>query len=155
MSPEQFERWLDFSRRMARSCHRRNGRVRQHVEDFIGRYRERPSTVNGWDGEGRYAADGIHPEVVFLCDEMSDYLWDQGLERDRKRGVGVHRTTTGCAIAACVRSGLDLAVTPSGGVIGYTAGDLRSMYPEGFPPWLAEALGPEILAAKDTAELWL
>lgn len=36
----------------------------------------------------------------------------------------------------CVRAGLDMAMEQSGGVLGYTAGDLRRMYPEGVPEWI-------------------
>ena len=36
----------------------------------------------------------------------------------------------------CIRAGFDLAVSPSDGVMGFTAGDLRRMYPEGVPDWV-------------------
>jgi hypothetical protein len=36
----------------------------------------------------------------------------------------------------CIRAGLDMAVAVSGGVLGFTAGDLRKMYPEGVPDWV-------------------
>lgn len=39
-------------------------------------------------------------------------------------------------VQCCIRAGLDLAVAPSAGVMGFTAGDLRRMYPEGVPDWV-------------------
>lgn len=36
----------------------------------------------------------------------------------------------------CIRAGLDCACSPSAGVMGFTAGDLRRMYPEGVPDWV-------------------
>lgn len=36
----------------------------------------------------------------------------------------------------CIRAGLDMAAEPSGGVLGFTAGDVRAMYPEGVPEWM-------------------
>lgn len=45
-------------------------------------------------------------------------------------------------VSCCIRAGLDLAVKPSAGVAGFTAGDIRTMYPEGVPDWVKDALGP-------------
>jgi len=42
----------------------------------------------------------------------------------------------GGPICCCVRAGLDMACSPSAGVIGFTAGDVRRMYPEGVPEWV-------------------
>jgi len=39
-------------------------------------------------------------------------------------------------VHCCVRAGLDLAYSPSMGVLGFTVGDLRKMYPEGVPDWV-------------------
>ena len=39
-------------------------------------------------------------------------------------------------VACCVRAGMDCASSPSAGVIGFTAGDIRRMYPEGVPDWV-------------------
>jgi len=44
-------------------------------------------------------------------------------------------------VVCCIRAGMDLAVAPSAGVPGFTAGDLRKMYPEGVPDWITG--GPE------------
>jgi len=41
-------------------------------------------------------------------------------------------------VGACVRAALDVAVGPSMGVSGFTAGDIRHMYPEGVPDWVQE-----------------
>lgn len=40
-------------------------------------------------------------------------------------------------VCCCVRAGLDMASAPSAGVVGFTVGDLRKMYPEGIPDWVA------------------
>ena len=39
-------------------------------------------------------------------------------------------------VHCCIRAGMDCAYAPSGGVMGFTAGDLRRMYPEGVPDWV-------------------
>lgn len=41
-------------------------------------------------------------------------------------------------VSACVRAALDVAVAPSMGVLGFTAGDIRSAYPEGVPTWIKD-----------------
>jgi hypothetical protein len=59
---------------------------------------------------------------------------------------------------ACVRAGLDMACEPSGGVLGYTVGDLRTMYPEGVPGWLVDAFEVDresFDAAPANAGVWL
>jgi hypothetical protein len=42
----------------------------------------------------------------------------------------------GGPVHCCVRAGMDMAVSPSMGVLGFTAGDIRRMYPEGVPDWV-------------------
>lgn len=42
----------------------------------------------------------------------------------------------GGPVRCCIRAGLDMAVAPSAGVVGFTAGDLRRMYPRGVPKWV-------------------
>ena len=39
-------------------------------------------------------------------------------------------------VRCCLRAGLDCACEPSMGVMGFTAGDIRRMYPEGVPDWV-------------------
>lgn len=39
-------------------------------------------------------------------------------------------------VHCCIRAGIDMASEPSMGVMGFTAGDIRRMYPEGVPDWL-------------------
>jgi hypothetical protein len=163
MTPEQFEHWLDFARRMARDCHRRNKRVEALVHDFIEDKRRWMAHIHGWDGdtcEGcSHALGGQGPRPIYICDELSTFLWDYGLERERKRDGETYRTPTGTAVACCVRAAIDVAIKPSAGVVGYTAGDLRRMYPDGFPPWLADAFESKFLAdlrtVPDTTSVWL
>lgn len=39
-------------------------------------------------------------------------------------------------VSCCLRAGIDFASEPSAGVLGFTAGDIRRMYPEGVPDWV-------------------
>lgn len=150
MTSEQYARWRDFALRMARVCHRRNVRVREHVEDFIDRYRDEPERVSDWDG--------VYGKTDCIASEIDVYLFDCGLGRDVDDD-GPKFKVTGTHIACCVRAGLDMASDPSGGVVGYTVGDLRRMYPEGLPGWLLAAFGPKAARALKNAKagdgVWL
>ena len=79
--------------------------------------------------------------VASMCKERSEdwnpYYWadisDEEFEKRQEQFCG--------PVIACIRAGLDMAVSPSSGVIGFNAGDLRKMYPEGVPNWVTG--GPE------------
>lgn len=58
------------------------------------------------------------------CEDIEDNYYEQW---DDRWGGPVH---------CCIRAGLDCASAPSAGVLGFTAGDLRMMYPEGVPDWV-------------------
>ena len=50
---------------------------------------------------------------------------------------------------------LDVASEPSAGVVGFTVGDLRKMYPEGIPQWIQDGYESDLSAAKDSDPIWL
>ena len=58
------------------------------------------------------------------CDEIDHLFYEQW---DEQWGGPVH---------CCIRAGLDFAANPSAGVLGFTAGDIRRMFPEGVPEWV-------------------
>lgn len=58
------------------------------------------------------------------CDEIDSLFHEQWQEQ------------WGGPIHCCIRAGLDFAANPSVGVLGFTAGDIRRMYPEGVPDWV-------------------
>lgn len=65
-------------------------------------------------------------DAMCRCDEVSALASEQW---DQQWGGPVH---------CCIRAGLDCASAPSAGVLGFTAGDLRRMYPEGVPDWISQ-----------------
>jgi len=71
-----------------------------------------------------------------MCSEHSEswnpYYWS-GLSDDQHEK---HQEQFCGPVTCCIRAGLDMAVAPSGGVLGFTAGDIRRMYPEGVPDWI-------------------
>jgi hypothetical protein len=98
-----------------------------------------------------------------LCDTMRDWetgyireqIWSIANKRERARLKAARRRDDwdtddkiiealveryGNPVSCCIRAGLDMASAPSGGVLGYTVGDLRRMYDGGpIPEWIAKA----------------
>lgn len=150
MTQEQYERWKDFARRMVNVAVSSRKRSPSRADvlgniDFFFECRMDPneewSRVRDWDHTEKKAdardrsgpmCPGDHisdltehfiPNYWSLSDSESQY------EKAYERFVS--------PVACCVRAGLDVACAPSAGVIGFTVGDIRSMYPEGVPAWIA------------------
>lgn len=156
MTREQYDRWKDFALRMARTCFRRRRKptpkqIVEMVDEFFewmesgchaGEFTIYLPTIQDWDhctewpeeGQRRY---GRWPEPI--CDFVSCMAehWIPGywgIDDDKYEDV---RDKWMGPATSCIRAGLDLAAAPSAGVVGFTAGDIRRMYPEGVPDWIA------------------
>lgn len=138
-----YVRWKDFARRMVNVAlsARRKAPSRAHtleIIEFFFECRMEPDEwkrVRSWDyterdTSGRSMCVGSH------MSDIQEYhvpgYW--GLP-DGERGEKVIERWMGPA-TCCIRAGLDCASEPSAGVVGFTAGDLRRMYPEGVPDWV-------------------
>ncbi len=76
-------------------------------------------------------------------ERLQDVDWDQAdALRDAIRELYLS------PVACCVRAGFDCAVKPSMGAMGFTAGDIRRMYPEGVSDWVTNGEW-ETLGVKD------
>lgn len=137
ITPEQYEHWKDFALRMARTCfkHRRRPdtkEILENVEEFFECLDpDYLKDINEWDD-----SDNNVPYVTDLCEEMEEnwnpYYWSDLSDAEWER-----RNDQFCVpVMCCIRAGLDMAVATSGGVIGFTAGDLRKMYPDDLPDWV-------------------
>ena len=202
MTPQQYDRWKDFSLRMAKTCYRAARRpsaawILNVVEDWFYRLDECeiPCIVD-WDnsvpypegnlGHGRqghlsycvcdgwrYRHDGTpNPECpechgsglhhalyepYCVGDMMSEFFDDyetappwcrvcNNETEDEDEECCCEKIEYLCheqwqdqwggPVRCCVRAGLDTASAPSAGVLGFTAGDIRRMYPEGVPEWI-------------------
>lgn len=145
MTELQFERWRDFAMRMARTCYRTSRKptgkwIVEVVEDFFGRFDDPADYVCivDWAHSGvsefvdeycniggiecRACRDGNGDDCQ--CDESTFAAQEQWDEQ------------YGGPVCCCIRAGFDCAVKQSAGVIGFTAGDIRAMYPEGVPEWV-------------------
>ena len=95
-----------------------------------------------WNCEDGYIYDYASPYCVGdMCTEDGQH-WNPYYWCDLSEAEYEKRDRQFCSpVRCCIRAGLDMAVAPSGGVLGFTAGELRKMYPEGVPDWVTG--GPE------------
>lgn len=131
MTENQFKRWRDFAFRMAERGYpnatpRRTEKIIENVKDYF-HWREFHNDwpeINDWDG---------NKDDYFLCDAVDDFFDDHRHWRRKTETYG------GCfysQVTSCIRAGFDMAVEQSGGVLGFTAGDVRRMYDGNVPDWI-------------------
>ncbi len=75
-----------------------------------------------------------------VCDVVSEYdeSWMPRYWNDRNQEAWEWRRDRWCDDArCCIRAGLDMALNDGYGVLGFSAGDMRRMYPTGVPDWIA------------------
>lgn len=146
-----WEKWMQFACRMIGILDRtqqRKTKLLKTVIDFISQYRD--TELVGWDDE--------HEEYGYL----SDYI-DECFEDGWKvtKGGDIIQTKFFIDVCCAVRAGIDVVIPEQwhAGVVGFTAGDIRKMYPEGIPGWLQETFDKEykesFSAAKDEDLIWL
>lgn len=160
MTRKQFRRMKVFALRMTNVAIGNRWRkvVREHVEAVIDcRMEWCMEHIIDWDNGAR------DPETRRYWEGGGDivrsYLWDHNLELEKERrdgSVEVVDTGIGIAVSCCVRAGMDMATEPSGGVLGFTVGDLRRMWRRRMlPKWVTDFFETDISTAPDTAGVWL
>lgn len=126
MTKLQFERWKDFALRMARVCYATSRRpssrwIVSRVRAYFRCIKDQWPSILSWDEssrEGYCAGDLLSISMEDIPDRQYDAHWPD-------------------PVHCCVRAGLDVASEPNLGVIGFTVGHVRDMYPEGVPDWIA------------------
>lgn len=156
MNWTQCQRWKGFSIRMARRgwpdiTLARRKKIENRIIDFfdcriLAGGNEKNGTwrkIHDWDSGD---------DSEYVCDHVSDFFDDI---LGNKPGLdGAYTTKFLNQITCCIRAGIDCAVLPSGGVLGFNVGDLKRMYPKGIPEWiLSEYEGLE--NGKDNEGIWL
>lgn len=157
MTKEQYERWKDFALRMARTCFANRRRpsaswIIEQVESwFYWRdYQEDHGEYNSWDQDDFPLCDHVseffddYPAVC--CRACSQSRWDDGYDatlecRCQEKGDLAWEQYDDQwygPVRCCLRAGIDFACEPSAGVMGFTVGDVRKMYPEGVPEWITQ-----------------
>ena len=158
MNKLQFRRWQDFSLRMAATAfsitRRRKVKLLREIRgmfDYIhgGTYRDRwmPNnwrTLTSWDD----SYNGL-----CFCDWFDNWFEEyHGWNRKEQFWSGGKFASM---LHCCIRSGLDLASAPSGGVVGFKKKDIVRMYPRGVPAWIQQDWNRPWVEIPDNAGLWL
>lgn len=147
MTDEQFARWEEFATRMAEhypnETDSRRKEIAGNVRDFFeGRqYGGDWAQMEDWDGNS---------DTVCVSDEVDDFFDDIRPDEWEDDYIGSLFNQTVC----CIRAGFDVAVKPSGGVIGFTAGDVRKMWDGKVPDWV-KAFWDDFDGIQDDEGVWL
>ena len=151
MTSEQFERWQDFSLRMAKHCYpkatdSRKTKILEEVKDYFywRRLQKDWPEIMDWDG---------NDDKYYLCDKVREFF-EKYLHYSRREDEYTGRFHE--QIVCCIRAGFDIAVEPSSGVVGFTVGDLKQMYGGVIPEWIkCQEWDVSLDEAADSAEIWL
>ena len=105
---------------------------------------DRPLLLSSLISEG--IEDEIYARIHRHSTEKESRVLEKLLERrDKDRWLEaynhlknqiVHRWSS--PVHCCLRAGIDVAKSPSAGVVGFVVGDLKKMYPEGIPDWICD-----------------
>lgn len=152
MTPLQYRRWYDFARRMAlrgfpNATPARRAKIAKAVRHVLWCMEEDVPEITDWDAAPAYPGDRV--SELLDSDHYHERLRaDGGYEPFGNRFLK--------QVQCCIRAGLDMASAPSAGVLGFTVGDLRRMYPLGLPSWVTAGFAPPLSAdVSDDAGVWL
>jgi len=151
MTREQFERWRDFAVRMAErgypdATRHRTDKIQEKVQDYFS-WREFQNDwpeIKDWDGNG---------DDYYLGDAVNEFFDEY---RHWKPETETYGGKFYSQVTCCIRAGFDMAVKQSGGVLGFTVGDLRRMFDGNVPDWIIKNdWDIPLEQAPDDVPIWL
>lgn len=181
MSEDKFKCWHDFSFRMAKTCYRhrkspsftwilatldqcfeyiKNEGVDCFVSWDISSHNQEGKEVEAlsdWFQECIEYEVWVQPRYFATTKEAKQLdRWDDRADFDKYDQVKEEIVSRVCEpVHCCLRAGLDLVGEQSDGVLGFTVGDLKRMYPEGIPEWIASKFSKDLNQAEDKQGVWL
>lgn len=131
MTQEQYDNWKDFTTRMGATVYKnltlkRKEKIKSQIANYF-QWRDFQNDwpdILDWDGNG---------DDYFLG-EAVDEFFDEYRHWSRKEGCYTGKFYN--QITCCIRAGFDMAVKQSGGVLGFSVGDIRQMYDGNVPLWV-------------------
>ncbi len=147
MTQEQYEHWKDFAARMGKTVYcaatsERQKKIQEELADYFWwrDYQNDWPSYTDWDGNG---------DECCLCDDVDDFFdkyshWSRREERYTGRLYE--------QITSCIRAGFDVAVKQSGGVLGFSVGDVRRMFGGEAPAWITS---DNFANKPDDTPIWL
>lgn len=174
MTREQYQNWRDFALRMARVCYRTSRRpaaswVVEQVDEFIGSYEIAYEPVCNWDESAgtswsvsdewaSWEADEtplFNLECDYEDDDDEDLPDEEVLDERAEKARSQWQEQFLGPVVCCVRAGLDMATTITGGVVGFAVADLQAMFPEGVPCYVQRHYDAPLDRADPSEGLWL
>jgi len=160
MTQEQFERWEDFAVRMAGHYPNvdedQQKDILAEVKDYFKwrHYQEDWNTYEDWDSPTEAGCSSLSTDVDdffehLLPEQEEDEDYCEFLESDK------YLDSLANKCACCIRAAFDIAVEQSGGVVGFTAGDLRNWYDGNVPDWMKDHWETPFDQIPDDDEIWL
>lgn len=119
---------MRMAKRAILCTERRRERILTEIKSYFRsriRCRDWPE-MEDWDGNTGNCC---------VCDQINEFFGEYLYWNEKKQDIGGKFFNQ---ITCCLRAGFDLAVNPSAGVIGFTAGDLRRMWNGKVPDWVME-----------------
>lgn len=162
-----------FAIRMARTLPNRRYRKRTltHVREILDQmdcenFAIHYSQIIDWDNSEDYTPEEIAAEPHrrysrknrLLCDWVGHEYGedDSEITRQTPGADGDYRTVLANYVTCCIRAALDVAASPSGGVLGWTIGDLRAMWKNRhLPKWVTGFFEGDITLKSDSTPVWL
>ena len=149
MTYKQFKHWESFAVRMAKHCYpeateKRRAKILEEIKSFFNerKYQKDYSAFTDWDGNGD--EEDISSYVEDFFEEYTH--WNR---REAFWTGKFHNQVT-----SCIRSGFDIAVKQSGGVLGFTVGDIRRMWKK-VPDWVKDGWNISFDEMMDSDLIWL
>lgn len=151
MTEQQFKRWYTFALRMAhrgfpRLPRKSRKKVAEMIKHVISDIRDNYELeeIGDWDGYIDGPNGGLICTPCIVSDCLSDhescfnpfYYEDGNCEGGRSYRNFQWEEKWWGRVQCCLRAGLDVAVRPSAGVLGFTVCDLRRMYRGNIPAWV-------------------
>ena len=131
MTSVQYNNWKDFTTRMAETVYpkateKRRKTMLQQIRYLFDELEcnNEWAKITDWDGNG----DNYH------FGESLEEFYSDILHWNEKKQCYTGKLYN--QIVCCICAGFDIAVRQSGGVIGFTIGDVRKMYDGQVPEWV-------------------
>lgn len=152
MTKEQYEHWKDFALRMAgkypRTTEARRERLTKEVSGYFDYFdfggQDVRDGVEDWD----YNDCGYHPGS-----EVEEHFDDYRHWNEKIGWYDESKFFT--QIVCCIRAAFDIAVKQSGGVVGFTAGDMRRMWDGNVPEWAKGGWEVPFDSIQDDEHVWM
>jgi hypothetical protein len=148
MNKKQFLRWKSFSMRMAEKCYPEatKERTEKMVTEINSFFMEMESNYKDfWDWDGNDGSEALGDYVDDYFDEYQHW----NAREECYTGKFYNQVTS------CIRAGFDVAVRPSGGVVGFRVCDLYRMWNDKVPSWVKAFFEGDFDTFDKSESVWL